>query len=148
MNRKIIALGILLLAGLVIAGASGAFASVTHAANEAINTQSSVKENSDIMEHTDLEGSGADDGNKSDQETVDDGNGSDESAQLQKDVKVTIEDAKKTALLAVPGTIVKAEQKNEKENVVYNIEISNGKTISAVKIDAVTGKVLEKETED
>lgn len=133
MKRKIIALSILLLTGLVIAGASGAFASVrgTNAADKAINTQSSVKENTDIMEQTDLEGSGAD-----------------ESAQLQKDVKVTIEDAKKTALLAVPGTIVKAEQKNKKENVVYNIEISNGKTISAVKIDAITGKVLEEEIED
>lgn len=112
MNKKITALGILLLAGLVIAGAAGAIASVTetHTANKAINTQSSVKEN--------------------------------------KDVKVTIEDANKTALLAVPGTIVKAEQKNEKGNVVYNIEISDGKTTSAVKIDAVTGKVLEKEIED
>jgi len=131
MNRKITALGIMLLACLLIVAAVGAFASVTHAADEAINTHSSVKENTDIKEHTDLEGSGAD-----------------ESAQLRKDVKVTIEDAKKTALLAVPGTVVKAEQKNEKGNVVYNIEISDGKTISAVKIDTVTGKVLEKEIED
>jgi uncharacterized membrane protein YkoI len=132
MNRKITALSILLLAGLVIAGAAGAIASVTetHAADTSIDTQSSVKEN------------------KADQETVDDGNEADESAQLQKDVKVTIEDAKKTALLAVPGTIVKTEQKNEKGNVVYNMEISNGKTISAVKIDSVTGKVLETEIED
>lgn len=93
MNRKITVLGILLIAGLIVAGVSGALALVTetHTTDKAINTQSSVKEN--------------------------------------KDVKVTIEDAKKTALLAVPGTIIKAEQKNEKGNVVYNIEISDGKTI-------------------
>ncbi len=112
MNKKITALGILLLAGVVIAGASGALASVTktHTADKAINTQTSVKEN--------------------------------------KDVKVTVEDAKKIALLAVPGTIVKEELKTEKGIVVYNIEISDGKANTAVKIDAVTGKVLEKETED
>ncbi len=112
MNRKITALGILLIAGLIVAGVSGALALVTetHTADKVINTQNSVKSN--------------------------------------KDVKVTIEDAKKIALLAVPGTIVKAEQKNEKENVVYNIEIVNGKTTIAVKIDATTGKVLENEIED
>jgi uncharacterized membrane protein YkoI len=112
MDRKITALSILLIAGVVIAGVSVAIASVTekHTADKAINTQISVKEN--------------------------------------KDVKVTIEDAKKIALLAVPGTIVKEELKNGTENVVYNIEINNGKTTIAVKIDAVTGTVLEKEIED
>jgi len=132
MNRNITALGILLLAGVVVAGASGALALVTetHTADTSINTQSSVKEN------------------KAGLETVDDGNGADESAQLQKDVKVTIEDANKTALSTGLGTIVKAELKTEKGNAVYNVEISNGKTTSAVKIDAVTGKVLEKEIED
>lgn len=44
-----------------------------------------------------------------------------------KDVKVTIEEAKKIALLAVPGTIVKEELKTETRNVVYNIEINDGK---------------------
>ena len=112
MNRKITALGILLLAGVVIAGASGALASIskTHTTDKAINALSSVKDN--------------------------------------KDVKVTVEDAKKIALLAVPGTVIKEELKSEKGNVVYNIEISNGKSNTAVKIDAVTGKVLEKEIED
>lgn len=112
MNRTITALGLLLLASVVIAGASGALTSVTktQTADKAIDTQSSVIEN--------------------------------------KDVKVTIEDAKKIALLAVPGTIVKEELKTEKGNAVYNIEIRNGKTISAVKIDTTTGKVLENEIED
>jgi uncharacterized membrane protein YkoI len=57
-----------------------------------------------------------------------------------------MEDAKKTALLEVPGTIVKAELDNENGKAVYSIEISNGKTTSDVKIDAVTGKVLNIET--
>jgi uncharacterized membrane protein YkoI len=137
MNRNITALGILLLAGVVVAGASGALALVTetHAADTAINTQSSVKENADIKEHADFNEDGADDGN-----------GVDESAQLQKDVKVAMEDAKKTALLEVPGTIVKAELDNENGKAVYSIEISNEKTTSDVKIDAVTGKVLNIET--
>jgi uncharacterized membrane protein YkoI len=143
MNRNITALGILLLAGVVVAGASGALALVTetHAADTAINTQSSVKENADIKEHADFNEDGTDDGKE-----VDDGNGVDESAQLQKDVKVAMEDAKKTALLEVPGTIVKAELDNENGKAVYSIEISNGKTTSDVKIDAVTGKVLNIET--
>jgi uncharacterized membrane protein YkoI len=65
-----------------------------------------------------------------------------------KDVKVTMEDAKNIALLAVPGTIVKEDLKNEKGNVVYNMEINDGKTTIAVKIDAVTGTVMETEIED
>lgn len=65
-----------------------------------------------------------------------------------KDVKVTMEEAKNIALLAVPGTIVKVYLKNETRNVVYNIEINDGKTTIAVKIDAVTGTVLDKEIED
>jgi uncharacterized membrane protein YkoI len=139
MNRKITVLSILLLAGLVIAGASGAIASVTETqkADMAINTQSSVKEISDIEEHTNLDENEADDGKE-----VDDGSGADELAQLQKDVKVTLEDAKKTALITVPGTIAKAELDNENGTAVYSIEISNGTTTSDVKIDVVTGKVL------
>jgi len=140
MNRKIIVLSILLLAGLVIAGASGAIASITetYTANTAMNTQSSVKENTDIEKQTDFNEYGADDGKEVDDEA-------DESGQLQKDVKVTIEDAKNTALLTVPGTIVEAELDNENGIAVYSIEISNGKTTSDVKIDAVTGKVLNTE---
>lgn len=68
MNRNITALSILLLAGIVIAGASGAFASVagTHAADKVIDTQSSVNENKDIKEHSDSDGNETDNGNGAD----------------------------------------------------------------------------------
>lgn len=45
MNRKITALGILLIAGLIVAGATGAIATVTetHTADKVINTQNLEK---------------------------------------------------------------------------------------------------------
>lgn len=70
------------------------------------------------------------------------------SADFKNKAKVSMEDAKKTALAAHPGEVVSVEYEMEDGNPVYEFDIKgkDGKEIE-VEVDAVTGKIGETEEE-
>jgi hypothetical protein len=71
-------------------------------------------------------------------------------ADLAKEAKVSLEDARKTALAAVPGGKIKSEElEREKGKLVYSFDIKVGKKsgVEEVGIDAMTGKIIEKKHE-
>lgn len=67
------------------------------------------------------------------------------SEKLARDAKVTITEARATALKAHPGKI--ADEELERENggsgLRYSFDIRRGKVTQEVGVDAQTGKVLE-----
>ena len=70
-------------------------------------------------------------------------------AKLAKEAKISIEQARATALARVAGTITEEEIEIEKGVIVYSIEIrdANGKT-QDVEVDAKTGEIVRVEEED
>ena len=63
--------------------------------------------------------------------------------------KVSLEEAKKTALTAYPGEIIESETSIEADGSVsyeFDIKTKDGKEIE-VEVDAVTGKIIEVEEE-
>ena len=70
----------------------------------------------------------------------------DESAALQSQATITVDQARQAALAANPGTTVtKAELGNENGSLVYDVELSNGMD---VKVDAGNGQILATDTAD
>jgi uncharacterized membrane protein YkoI len=67
-------------------------------------------------------------------------------ADLVKDAKVTIDQAIKTAMEKVPGTVVEAELEKKHGKTVWEVEIlgADGK-VTEVHIDAGTGTVIDTE---
>ena len=67
-------------------------------------------------------------------------------ADLVKDAKVTAEQAIKTAMEKVPGTVVEAELEKKHGKTVWEVEIlgDDGK-VTEVHIDAATGMVIDTE---
>ncbi|HEX5549779.1 MAG TPA: PepSY domain-containing protein [Nitrospira sp.] len=67
-------------------------------------------------------------------------------ADLVKDAKVTVEQAIKTAMEKVPGTVVEAELEKKHGKTVWEVEIlgDDGK-VTEVHIDAATGTVIDTE---
>ena len=64
-------------------------------------------------------------------------------------VKVTLEDAKKTALAAKPGEVIETETSVEADGSIsyeFDIKGKDGKEWE-VEVDAVTGKIVETEEE-
>ncbi len=64
---------------------------------------------------------------------------------LEKQAKVTKEQATKTALARVPnGTIKEAELEKEKGKLIWSFDIAKpgAKGITEVQVDAITGKVV------
>ena len=75
---------------------------------------------------------------------------SDVPADLAKEAKVSLEDARKTALAAVPGGKVQSEElEREKGRLVYSFDIKVDKKsgVEEVGVDAMTGKIVEKKHE-
>lgn len=71
------------------------------------------------------------------------------SPQERKNVRITIEQARKTALEKVKGTIVEEELEKENGRIVYSIEIRDeNKKVYDVEVDAVTGETVNVELED
>lgn len=68
-------------------------------------------------------------------------------AEMIKDATVTIDQAIKTGLEKVPGTVVEAEIEKKHGKTVWEVEIlgADGK-MSEVHIDAATGAVIDVET--
>ena len=67
-------------------------------------------------------------------------------ADLVKDAKVTAEQAIKTAMEKVPGTVVEAELEKKHGKTVWEVEIfgADGK-VTEVHIDAANGNVIDTE---
>lgn len=75
-----------------------------------------------------------------------DANDAAEAVQLQAAAKITPDQATKAALASVPGTVNKVELDSENGKVVFSVEVAaGGKTID-VKVDAVTGAVVGRDS--
>ena len=70
-----------------------------------------------------------------------------EQAALQKDAKITMAQAKKTALTKEPGTIKSQELERENEKLIYSFDIQTTSGIHEVNVDATSGDVLEDQPE-
>jgi uncharacterized membrane protein YkoI len=71
-----------------------------------------------------------------------------EQARLQREAKITKEQAQETALKRAPGTIESSELEREHGKLVYSFDIRNARgTIDEVQVSAITGKVLRVEHE-
>ena len=70
-------------------------------------------------------------------------------AELGKQAKVQMPQAREIALKVYPGKIVKEELEQEKggSGLRYSFDIANGKVTHEVGIDAKTGKLLENSVE-
>ena len=85
------------------------------------------------------------------QQKGDDDNERDEkvSPKERKQVKISIEQARKTALERVIGTIIEEELEKEKGRLVYSIEIRDAnQKVYDVEVDAKTGEVVNVEEEN
>ena len=70
-------------------------------------------------------------------------------AELAKQAKITEEQATKTALEKVPGTVNEVELEDENGTIVYGFEVvSTDGTQQDVKVDAQTGKIVKVEADD
>lgn len=67
-------------------------------------------------------------------------------ADLVKDAKITAEQAIKTAMEKVPGTVVEAELEKKHGKTVWEVEIFGVEgSVTEVHIDAATGAVIDAE---
>lgn len=73
----------------------------------------------------------------------------DDIAQLAKEATVTIDQAIKTAVEKVPGTVVEAELEKKHDKTVWEVEVlgADGK-VTEVHIDAATGAVIDTEAKE
>ncbi len=67
---------------------------------------------------------------------------------LQRAAKISIEQARETALKRAPGTVEEGELEREHGKLVYSFDIRNAKgTITEVQVSAISGKVVRIEHE-
>jgi len=72
-----------------------------------------------------------------------------EQARLQRQAKITMEQARETALKRAPGNVEGSELEREHGRLVYSFDIRNSKgTIDEVQVSAITGKVVRVEHEN
>lgn len=64
-------------------------------------------------------------------------------AQFLPQAKVTLAQARATALTAERGTIADQELEREGGRLRYSFDVKTGKVVHEVGVDAITGKVLE-----
>jgi uncharacterized membrane protein YkoI len=69
------------------------------------------------------------------------------STKLAKGVKITMEQARETALKRVPGTIEEGELEKEKGKLIYSFDIRTSDGITEVWVDAKSGEVINVEKE-
>jgi uncharacterized membrane protein YkoI len=70
-------------------------------------------------------------------------------ARLQREAKITMEQARETALKRAPGTVESSELEREHKQLVYSFDIRNPRgTITEVQVSAITGKVVRVEHEN
>jgi uncharacterized membrane protein YkoI len=72
-----------------------------------------------------------------------------EQARLQRQAKITMEQARDVALKRAPGNVESSELEREHGRLVYSFDIRNSKgTIDEVQVSAITGKVVRVEHEN
>src|ERR1700682_1101978 len=71
----------------------------------------------------------------------------DEQAALQKEAKITMAQAKKTALTKEPGKIKSQELEKKNEKWIYSFDIQTKSGIHEVTVDAISGDVVEDKVE-
>lgn len=70
-------------------------------------------------------------------------------ARLARQAKITIEQARETALKRAPGNVESSELEREHRKLVYSFDIRNSKgTITEVQVSAITGRVVRVEQEN
>lgn len=88
---------------------------------------------------------------KTDNRQKDDDDEQDEkvSAEERKQVKISSEQARKTALGRVSGTVIEEELEKERGRLVYSIEIRDAnRKVYDVEVDAKTGEIVNVEEEN
>jgi uncharacterized membrane protein YkoI len=71
-----------------------------------------------------------------------------EQARLQREAKITLEQARTAALKRAPGNVESSELEREHGKLVYSFDIRNSKgTITEVQVSAITGKIVRVEHE-
>lgn len=84
-----------------------------------------------------------------DKQKDDDGEDEEVSAEERKNVKVSAEQARRTALERVAGTVIEEELEKENGRIVYSFEIRDkDKKVFDVEVDAETGAIVNVEEED
>jgi uncharacterized membrane protein YkoI len=69
-------------------------------------------------------------------------------ARLEREAKITMEQAREIALKRAPGTVESGELEREHKQLVYSFDIRNaGGTIDEVQVSAITGEVVRVEHE-
>lgn len=72
-----------------------------------------------------------------------------EQSKLAREAKITMEQARATALKRAPGNVESGELEREHGKLVYSFDIRNAKgTIDEVQVSAITGKVVRVEHEN
>jgi uncharacterized membrane protein YkoI len=72
-----------------------------------------------------------------------------EQERLQREAKITKEQAQAIALKRAPGNVESGELEREHGKIVYSFDIRNAKgTITEVQVSAITGKVVRVEHEN
>jgi uncharacterized membrane protein YkoI len=71
-------------------------------------------------------------------------------AALKKDAKISVEDARATALKKVPGELQEEELEKENGKLVYSFDIraTGQKDITEVQVNAIDGSIVSVEKED
>jgi uncharacterized membrane protein YkoI len=70
-------------------------------------------------------------------------------ADLQRQAKITMDQARETALKRAPGKVESGELEREHGKLVYSFDIRNAKgTITEVQVSAINGKVVRVEHEN
>jgi len=63
-------------------------------------------------------------------------------AQMQKEVKISMEKASEIALKKAPGKIKSSELEREHGKLIYSFDINTSKGVTEVNVDALTGSVV------
>ena|SRR5947209_12929147 len=73
----------------------------------------------------------------------------DESKSLQSQTKITMDEARATALKRAPGKVESGELEREHGRLVYSFDIRNSKgPITEVQVSAITGRIVRVEHEN
>lgn len=67
---------------------------------------------------------------------------------LQKEVKITLDQAREIALKKVPGKVEEGEIERENGKLIYSFDIRTDKDITEVQVNAVDGAIVAIEHED
>ncbi len=82
-------------------------------------------------------------------ERDEEGESEQDQAALAREAKITMDQARETALKRAPGTVEGSELEREHSKLVYSFDIRNSKgTLDEVQVSAITGKVVRVEHEN